>query len=59
MTVGSIGRSLELFFIDGKPDGTQTAEMFNWTWHVLLNHEPAQGNRDTFNVRSKEGCPLG
>jgi hypothetical protein len=30
------GRSLELFFIDGKPDGMQTAEEINWTGHVLL-----------------------
>jgi len=36
MTVGSTGRSLELFFIDGKPDGMQTAEVFNWTGHVLM-----------------------
>jgi uncharacterized protein DUF4357 len=28
-------RSLELFFIDGRPDGMLTAEMFNWTGHVL------------------------
>lgn len=33
---GSVGRSLELYFIDGKPDGMQTAEVFNWTGHVLL-----------------------
>lgn len=31
----SLGRSLELFFIDGRPDGMLTAEMFNWTGHVL------------------------
>lgn len=30
------GRSLELFFIDGKPDGMLTAEVFNWTGHVLM-----------------------
>jgi Domain of unknown function (DUF4357) len=36
MTVGSTGRSLELFFIDGKPDGMSTAEVFNWTGHVLM-----------------------
>lgn len=36
MTIGSVGRSLELFFIDGKPEGMQTAEVFNWTGHVLL-----------------------
>ncbi len=29
------GRSLELYFIDGKPDGMLTAEVFNWTGHVL------------------------
>ena len=36
MLVGSAGRSLELFFIDGNPDGMQTAEVFNWTGHVLM-----------------------
>lgn len=34
--VGSAGRSLELYFIDGSPDGMQTAEVFNWTGHVLM-----------------------
>lgn len=29
------GRSLELYFIDGRPDGMLTAEVFNWTGHVL------------------------
>lgn len=33
---GSPGRSLELYFVDGKPEGMQTAEVFNWTGHVLL-----------------------
>jgi len=28
-------RSLELFFIDGRPDGMLTASVFNWTGHVL------------------------
>jgi hypothetical protein len=32
----NIGRSLELFFIDGKPDGMLTAEVFNWTGHLLV-----------------------
>jgi hypothetical protein len=36
MMLGTVGRSLELYFIDGKPDGMQTAEVFNWTGHVLL-----------------------
>lgn len=31
-----LGRSLELHFIDGKPDGMLTAEVFNWTGHVLV-----------------------
>lgn len=30
------GRSLELFFVDGKPDGMLTAEIFGWTGHVLM-----------------------
>lgn len=30
------GQSLELFFIDGKPDGMLTAEVFNWTGHILM-----------------------
>lgn len=29
------GRSLELYFIDGRPDGMLTAEVFNWTGHIL------------------------
>lgn len=29
-------RSLELFFIDGNPEGMLTAEVFNWTGHVLV-----------------------
>lgn len=36
MMVGTAGRSLELYFIDGNPDGLQTAEVFNWTGHVLM-----------------------
>ena len=30
------GRSLELFYIDGNPDGMITAELFNWTGHVFV-----------------------
>ncbi|WOI12644.1 GIY-YIG nuclease family protein [Thalassospira lucentensis] len=36
MTAGSRGQSLELYFINGKPDGMLTAEVFNWTGHVLM-----------------------
>lgn len=36
MTANVKGQSLELFFIDGKPDGMLTAEVFNWTGHVLV-----------------------
>lgn len=31
----STGRALELFFVDGNPDGMLTAEVFNWIGHVL------------------------
>jgi hypothetical protein len=30
------GQSLELFYIDGHPDGMVTAELYNWTGHVLM-----------------------
>ena len=30
------GRSLELFYIDGHPDGMIIAELFNWTGHVFV-----------------------
>ncbi len=36
MTAPALGRSLELYYIDGRPDGMLTAEMFNWTGHVLM-----------------------
>ena len=32
----SLGRSLELFFIDGKPDGMLTAEMYDWPGRILM-----------------------
>jgi len=35
MTAPTAGRSLELYYIGGRPDGMLTAEMFNWTGHVL------------------------
>ena len=36
MSHPTAGRSLELYYIDGRPDGMLTAEMFNWTGHVLM-----------------------
>src|ERR1700761_2063364 len=36
MSSPTAGRSLELYYIDGRPDGMLTAEMFNWTGHVLM-----------------------
>lgn len=36
LTAPRLGRSLELYFIDGRPDGMLTAEVFNWTGHVLM-----------------------
>ena len=35
--MSTASRSLELYFIDGKPDGMLTAEVFNWTGHVLMS----------------------
>ena len=32
----TLRRSLELYYIDGRPDGMLTAELFNWTGHVLM-----------------------
>lgn len=37
------GRSLELFFVDGRPDGMLTAEVFNWTGHVLMTPRTSIG----------------
>ncbi|TYC81551.1 GIY-YIG nuclease family protein [Novosphingobium sp. BW1] len=34
--IRAVGRSLELYYIDGRPDGMLTAELFNWTGHVLM-----------------------
>lgn len=31
------GQPLELYFVDGRPEGLVTAEMFNWTGHVLVS----------------------
>src|SRR5690606_12094469 len=36
MIIANHRRSLELYFIDGRPDGMLTAEVFNWTGHVLV-----------------------
>lgn len=36
MTTRPEGRSLELYFIDGRPDGMLTAEVFNWTGYILM-----------------------
>ena len=36
MTSPAPGRSLELYSIDGRPDGLLAAEMFNGTGHVLM-----------------------
>jgi len=36
MTSRTKGRSLELYFVDGEPEGMLTAEVFNWTGHVLM-----------------------
>ena len=33
----SQGRSLRLFLVDGTPNGLLTAEIMNWTGHVLTS----------------------
>jgi len=37
MFINNAGLSLELHYIDGNPEGMLTAEVFNWTGHVLKN----------------------
>jgi hypothetical protein len=68
MTNSLAGRSLELFFIDGRPDGMLTAEVFNWTGHVLmtpriqlgeaLRRDEAQYTGVYLLLGEKEGVPL-
>lgn len=36
MFAGNLGQSLQLYFVDGKPDGIVTAEVFNWSGQVLV-----------------------
>jgi len=54
-TINRIGRSLELFFIDGKPDCMLTAEVFNWTGHILRT--PRTGLADA--LQRKEAAHTG
>ena len=48
-------RTLELFFIDGKPDGMLTAEVFGWTGHILV----APRTRLTDALQRKESSYTG
>ena len=32
----TIGRAVEIFFVDGNPEGMRTASVFNWTGKVLI-----------------------
>ena len=32
----AIGKAVEIFFVDGKPEGMRTASVFNWTGKVLI-----------------------
>jgi hypothetical protein len=36
MTAVNPGQSLQLYFVDGKPDGMVTADVFNWSGQVLV-----------------------
>jgi hypothetical protein len=47
--------TLELFFIDGKPDGMLTAEVFGWTGHILV----APRTRLSEALRRKESSYTG
>ncbi|UUP18382.1 GIY-YIG nuclease family protein [Nitratireductor thuwali] len=68
MNEGIKGRALELFFIDGRPDGMLTAEVFNWTGHVLmtprtqiieaLKREQARRTGVYLLIGEREGEPL-
>jgi len=50
------GRSLELYFIDGKPDGMLTATVpFQWTGHVLM----ANRNQISDALKRKEASRTG
>ena len=53
MNINIKGRSLELYFIDGRPDGMLTAEVFNWTGHVLSRPSDADKRGPC-----KEGGPV-
>ncbi len=48
------GRSLQLYFVDGRPDGMLTAEVFGWTGHVLkfprLQIKEAIGRHEVANT---------
>lgn len=55
MSGASKGRSLELFFIDGKPDGMLTAEVFNWTGHVFMTPRTQISEA----LKRKEACYTG
>lgn len=61
-------RSMELFLIDGRPDGMLTAGVFNWTGHVLriprtqlkdgLNREEAKFTGVYVLLGDNNGSPL-
>lgn len=53
------GRSLELYFIDGKPDGMLTATVpFQWTGHVLMTSRNQIGEALKRKEASRTGVYL-
>lgn len=64
----AFGRSLELYFVDGRPEGLLTARVFNWTGHVLkaprvqlreaLSRPEAQFTGVYILLGEREGLPL-
>ena len=55
MDVSVKGKSLQLYFIDGRPEGMVTAEVFNWTGHVLV----APRTQISTALSRREACHTG
>ncbi|MCK7461028.1 MAG: GIY-YIG nuclease family protein [Sphingobacterium sp.] len=51
----AIGRSVRLFLVDGKPTGLITAEIMNWTGHVLTG--PARRTAQVPRLAPRSGAP--
>ena len=45
------GRSIRLFLVDGAPNGLLTAEIMNWTGHVLTGPRSKCPSRNAKNMK--------